>query len=147
MRRSLLALSLACALTACSGGGGSAGDDADASGPPPETTGASGTGTEAAPANAATATACTDTGRALTPLTSALAGGDLEGALLLAQVPAWEPSGISPTVELALARMELELSFAKQAAELGVLGAESRSDLQRAYDSLADACEGIGSRF
>lgn len=88
-----------------------------------------------------------ESGLAFTPLADGLAGGDLEGALLNAEVPAWEPSGTTPTVELALARMELELSFAREATELGVFGADSRSRLQRAYDQLADACAGIGSGF
>ena len=64
-----------------------------------------------------------------------------------AEVPAWEPSGTAPTVELALARMELELSFAKQAVELGVFGSDSRTDLQKAYENLDEACAGVGSGF
>jgi hypothetical protein len=146
MRRSLLALTLACAVTACADGGDSSDGDAGAS-RPPTSSGASETPTEAASADAAAATACIETRLALTPLAEGLAGGDLESALLSAEVSEWEPSGTTPTVELALARMELQLSFAKQAVELGVFGADGRSDLETAYDDLADACAGIGSGF
>ena len=149
MRRSLLAFTLACAVTACADGGDPPNGDADASGAsrPPTSTGASETPTEAGSADAAAATACTETGRALTPVAEGLAGGDLESALLSTEVPDWEPSGTTPTVELALARMEFQLSFAKQAVELGVFGAEIRTDLDTAYDDLADACADIGSGF
>jgi hypothetical protein len=149
MRRSLLALALACALTACGGDGDAGSGAADASSPSqsPSTTGASATPGDDASAHPAASKACTESGLAFTPLADGLAGGDLEGALLDAEVPAWEPSGTAPTVELALARMELELSFAREAAKLGVFGADGRSRLQRAYDQLADACEGIGSGF
>ena len=141
MRRSLLAFTFAFAVTACADGGDPSNGDADASGPP-TSAGASGT-----PADAAAATACIDTGRALTPLAEGLAGGDLESALLSAEVPEWEPSGTTQAVELALARMELQLSFAKQAVELGVFGTDSRTDLGTAYDDLAEACAGIGAGF
>jgi hypothetical protein len=137
MLRSFVAVTLACALTACGGGGDSSQGDADSSGTP----------TEAASANTAAAKVCADTALALTPLADGLAGGDLESALSDAEVPAWEPSGTTPTVELALERMELELSFAKQAVELGVFGTDSRTDLQRAYDALDEACAGVGSGF
>lgn len=149
MRRSLSALALACVLTACGGVGDAGSGDADSSRstPTPTTTEASETPLEASPADAAAVKACTETGRAFTPVADGLAGGDLESALLSAELPAREPSGMTPTVELALARMELELSFAKQAVELGVFGAESRSDLQAAYDNLADVCAEIGSGF
>lgn len=146
MRRSLLAFTLACAVTACADGGDPSNGDAGAS-RPPTGAGGSGTSTEPASADAAAATACIETGRALTPLAEGLAGGDLESALLSTEVPEREPSGTTPTVELALARMELQLSFAKQAVELGVFGAESRTDLDTAYDDLADACADIGSGF
>ena len=145
MRRSLLALALACALTACGGGGDAgSGDSGSTSAAPTE---AVETPVQADPRDAATEKACTDTGLAFAPLADGLAGGDLESALLTTQVPAFEPSGTAPTVEMALARMELELSFAKQAVELGVFGAEARADLQAAYDNLATVCAGIGSEF
>lgn len=144
MRRSLLALALACALTACGGGAeaGSGGADPSRSTRTPTPTGATGT-----PPEAAAARACTETGLALAPLADGLAGADPETAVLSVELPAVAPSGTTPTVELALARMELELSFAKQAVELGVFGAESRSDLQAAYGNLADVCAGTGSGF
>ena len=143
MPRSLAALTLACALTACAGGGDASSGDGGSSSASrsPDSTGASENPTEAAAAKA-----CTETGRALTPLADALAGGDLESALVDVEVPAWEPSG-TPTVEQALARMELELSYAKKAVELGVFGTNGRSDLQRAYDALGEACAGVGSGF
>lgn len=141
MRRSFLAFTLACAVTACADGGDPSNGDAVASGPPTSTP------SEAASADPAAATACSETGRALAPVAEGLAGGDLESALLDAELPEWEPSGAAPTVELALARMELQLSFAKQAVELGVFGSDSRTDLDTAYDDLADACAGIGAGF
>ncbi len=149
MRRSLLAFTLACAVTACADGGDPPDGDADASGAsrPPTSTGASGTSTEAGSADAAAASEFNETGRDLARLAEALAGGDLESALLSTEVPEWEPSGTTPTVDLALARMEFQLSFAKQAVELGVFGAERRADLDTAYDDLADACADIGSGF
>lgn len=146
MRRSLLAFTLACAVTACADGGDPSNGAAGAS-QPATSTDASGVPTEADSADAAAATACIETGRALTPLAEGLAGGDLEGALLSTELPEWEPSGTTPTVELALARMELQLSFARQAVELGVFGTDGRTDLDTAYDDLADACADIGSGF
>ncbi|WP_113834663.1 hypothetical protein [Blastococcus sp. TF02-09] len=142
MRRSLLACVIGCALTAC-GGGGSSDGAAESSAP----SAAAETTTASTADRAAAAQACTETRLALAPVADGLAGGDLESALLSAELPSTEPSGTTPTVELALGRLELQLSFAKQAAELGVFGTDNRADLQRAFDELADACTGIGADF
>ncbi len=135
--RSVVAVALACALGACAGGGDSTDGDASASGTP----------TQATSADAVAAKACTDTGRALAPLADGLAGGDLESALSTTEVPAREVSGTTPAVEMALARMEFALSYAKQAVERGVFGTEARSDLLEAYESLDEACAGVGAGF